>query len=305
VQSRVKIPSWATILGVLAGIGTLIGVISGIMGIVGFFGVSAAPTRGLTDEQIVATLSALSSAKDRAELQLTQYAVQEQAAANEGTRSAIDALQANLQATVAAGEAQQEAFVATQNYFSGLTATADTINAAATQSALDAGATQAAIAQVTQTPTPLPTATPPPAFVIDYRSLTGADVRLSGKGVEFSVQTAENIPDAPQGVSYVWLLDTDRNPATGQPVQDIGVDLRVAIRFDNGAWIGTVRTIADDGSQGDPLFFVNIKTNGPNASAELDADQLGLPASFDWLARSEGETEVYPFFPDAGHVTLQ
>ena len=296
--------STGTILAVLAGLGTLIGVVSGILGIVGFFGVSAAPAHGLTDEQIVATLSALQNDKDRAELQLTQYAIQGQAAANDATKAAIDKQQANFQATLDAVNAQQDAFVATQNYFSGLTATADTVNAASTQTALDAGATQAAIAQVTQTPTPLPTATPPPAVVADYRSLTGADVRVSGKSVTFSVSTAETIPDAPQGVSYVWLLDTDRDPATGQSVQDIGVDLRVAIRYDNGAWIGTVRTIAADGSQGDPLFFVNIKFNGSNASASLDADQLGLPPSFDWLARSEGETEVYPFFPESGHLSL-
>src|SRR5258706_14036888 len=101
------------------------------------------------------------------------------------------------------------------------------------------------------------------------------------------------------------MLDADGNPAAGQAVQDIGVDLRVAIKFDNDAWIGTARSVSADGSQGEPLYFVDIKVNGPNASATLDAGQLGIPFSFDWLARAEGETEVYPFFPQAGDVTLQ
>ena len=105
---RRVIPSGATILAWLGVIGTL-------LGIIGFF-VSDLPgllggnqNQGLSEQDIVSTLSALQDDKERAELQLTAIAVANQQAANLSTQQAIAQQQAEFQATVDAIRAEQEA----------------------------------------------------------------------------------------------------------------------------------------------------------------------------------------------------
>jgi hypothetical protein len=308
MQGRSRGPSWGSILAVMGVIATILGVITGLISLAQFAGQTVGGTNSanLSDQSVVATLGALQAAKDRAELQLTQYALAEQQSANQSTLNAINVVQANFQATVDAVNGKQDAFVSTQNAISGLTATADAAHAIGTQVALNAGATNAAVAQVTPTPTALPTSTPTPAPVADYRSLTGADVRgINDKKMDFSVQTAEAIPDQPPpGLAYAWLLDSDHNPATGLPVQDIGIDVRVTARFENGAWVGTLRPVQTDGSEGQALFFLDIRVNGNNLVADLDPSQMNLPASFDWVVRAQSDQETYQLFPPSGHFSL-
>jgi hypothetical protein len=322
-ETRKKLPGIGTILAWLGVIGT-------ILGIIGFF-VSDLPALlrdeppGLTEEQIVATLSALQDDKERAELQLTQIGLAEQSAANQSTQQAINQQQAGLQATLTVVAVEQAAFVATQNAIAaasatayaeqlGATATADAANAAATEAALNITATAAALAQITPTatatpsPTPLPTPAPTPVPASDHRLVVGAVIESAGGGLlGFALQTNEPIPNTPEeGLTYVWLIDRDRDPLTGLAIQDIGVDMRVAARFADGQWTGTVRTVLSDGTLSDPPFvFADIKTGGPNLSFELDPSAYGLPDRFDWVARAELRQETYPFVPSSGHNTFE
>ncbi len=311
-RRRMGLPSWATILAWLGTIGTL-------LGIIGFFLIDLPnllnpQPEGLSEENIVATFTALDDEKDQAQLQLTQIALANQQSANQATQDALNQAQVMLQATVNAVWTEQAAFLATQNAIVAASATADaataTADAVGTQAVLDVTATAAAIAQIppTETPAPtetlLPTETPAPPLVADYRAINTTEARIVQDGrIEFLVQTAEQIPDT-EGLGYVWLLDTDRNPATGIAVQDVGVDLRVAARYENGAWIGRVRVVQPDGTLGEPLLFADISISGPRVVATLDPAQLGIPLGFDFVVQSELENQSYSLFPAEGHLSL-
>ncbi|MBN1427779.1 MAG: hypothetical protein JXB07_05290 [Anaerolineae bacterium] len=298
-MTKKKVPSAGAIIGWLGAVGT-------VLGIVGFF-ISDLPdlmggSRGLSEDSIVSTLAAMQSDKERAELQLTQIYLADREAANLLTQQALDQQFATSQAILSTAHAAHEEFVATQNVFSGMTATADALNATATQVSLDAAATQAAIAQITPTHTPLPTITPTPAPVTDYRTLLMADVQPTSDGsVRFSAQALQPIPSPPpDGLAYVWLLDTDRDAQTGQPIQDIGIDARVAARFDNGAWIGTVRLVQPDGEMGGLFYGLEVSVDGPNVSV-ISSSQHALPGSFDWVIRVEVGKQVFGLWPFESH----
>jgi hypothetical protein len=310
------LPSWATLVAWLGVIGT-------ILGIVGFFisdlpGFTGTDDPGLSEESIMATFAALQGEKDQAYLQLTQIALANQQAANEATQQALAQQEANFQGTLAAIRAEQDAFLATRNAIAAASATADAANlaataaadaanATATQDVLNVTATAAFIAQITPTPTETPTLVPTPEPVNDYRALTGADVRLNNQGMlEFSAQTADVIPnEPPETLSYIWVLDTDQSAATGQEFQGLGIDMQVTVRYENGAWLGTVRRVQSDGTLGDPfLFFPDVNANGPNLTAGVSAAEMGLASLADWIARSELDGEMVSFYPLEGHGTF-
>jgi hypothetical protein len=253
----------------------------------------------MSQAEIVATLGALQSGKADAEFQLTQIAVANQQSANLSTQQALNAAQAGFQATLDAIHAEQDSFIATQNANVAAQSTANAASVFATQGALDAQATQNALAQIQ------PTATPAPVAVSDYRSLADASVSFQNNGqLDFSVKASQGIPDpAPEGLAYVWLLDTDHSAASGMQIADIGADVRVSVTASGGSWLGTVQTVASNGSLGDSFLFADIKVNGPNLSASLDPAALGIPGNFDWVARTLLGAETYPMLPESGHFS--
>jgi hypothetical protein len=301
MQGRLKIPSWATIIGWLGAIGTILGILAYFFGdFRTMLGLNKEPDI-LSQQEVIATLSAMQNDKDNAELQLTQIAVANQGAANEATSTANAQILATAQAQLDAANAAQDAFVSTQNAIAGATATQSAIE---TQAALDAAASAAAQAQVTLTPTPEPTATPIPEVVSDYRAVVGGGVQFNNKGeMEFTLQANDRIPDQ-TGLSYVWMLDTDINAATGLSMQDIGVDTIITLKFEGGAWLGTVRAVNSDGTLGEPLLFVDIKVTGNTIQATLDPTSYGLPGTFLWVARAETNGTPYQFTPSVSHNTF-
>jgi hypothetical protein len=329
----VKTPGWSTILAWVTIIGTF-------LGIIGFFisdlpGLLGKQPEGLSEDSIVATLAALQESGNLAALQLTQIALSDQLAANQATQQALDLQREAVQATATAVQAAQEAFIATQNAIVGATATIEAQNAAGTATAeaqaLEATATQEAIyaaetasaldmtataqalalitptATATPTPTSTPTPTPAPVAVSDHRLIILASVAGTGAArLVFTAQVAQPIPAAPRdGLAYVWLLDTDRDPSTGRLVQDIGVELLVAVRYEDGAWVGTVRTVKEEGAFGDPLYFLDITIGETSVTGAFKPSDMGVPNSFDWVARSELLEEVYPYYPEEGHLTFR
>ncbi|MBN1311842.1 MAG: hypothetical protein JXB30_10510 [Anaerolineae bacterium] len=288
-----------------------LGVIGTILGIFGFF-ISDLPglmggSQGLSEENIVATLAAMQSDKERAELQLTQIALADAQAANLLTQQWLGEQQATSQSILSTAQAAKDEFVATQNAISGMTATADALNATATQVALDAAATQAALAQITPTFTPMPTATAVPVAVTDYRTLFNADIRLvGGDRLKFSAQTLQSVPDnPPDGLAYVWFLDTDQNAETGQTIRDIGADARVAVKFDQDTWTGTARSLQQDGTFGQQFLLSDVSVSGPNVMAEIAQSEFELPAVLDWVIRVEIGEQTFDLWPlGEGHFTL-
>jgi hypothetical protein len=291
-------------------VGTILGVITGVISVIQYaqdaFG-GGGQDLSADQQRIYETLAAVQVANGQLSVQLTQYALAGVQSANEATANAINAQAASVQGTMGALQAKEDSLVATSNAQSAMTAAAEAVNSTATQAYLDAGATNAALSQIAPTPTDLPTATPVPEVVSDYRSLLDAAAQTSADGrIELSVQTAQNIPeDPPTGLQYVWMLDTDRNPGTGLPVQDIGVDMTMTVRFDNGAWLGTGRALLVDGAEGAPIVFTNITVEGNRLIATIDPTRFGLVGQFDWVARAQSDNEIYPLLPEASHFTIQ
>src|SRR5574341_151961 len=187
---RRVLPSWATILAWLGTIATILGIISFFL--LDLPNLLNPQPQGLSEQNIVGTLSALQDEKQQAQLQLTQIAVANQQAANQATQDANNQQQANLQATVGSIQTEQAAFLSTQNAIAAASATAvaqtATSDALGTQAVLDVTATAAAIAQIpptdtpTPTETPLPTETPIPPPVADYRALNAAEAHVLQDG---------------------------------------------------------------------------------------------------------------------------
>lgn len=306
MSRRVRGPSAGTVLAWLGVIGT-------ILGILGFF-ISDLPTlfggeaATPSSSDVVNTLVALERAKVDAEFQLTQIALDHLQAANQSTQQAIAQQQANVQATIDAAETQQADAIATSNAISAMTSTVDAANALGTQQAESMTATANALAQLAPTSTPTPTVTPAPEFVADHRSIQSASVSPGNGGLVFEMRVGHPIPDAPEeGLTYIWALDTDLNAETGAPLEDIGVDARVLVTFTGGVPLGSVVTVAEDGTTGEPLRFSDINSSGNNLGATLaNAAELGLPTTFFWSARVEvGDQTFQPFFPATGHETFQ
>lgn len=305
------LPTWAGVLAFLGIIGTILGVITGVIALVQFGQGILNPAASPADQgHVYETLAALQVASDRQSLQLTQFFLEGQNAANQGTSNAVAAQAANVQGTLSAYQAQQDAVVGTQNAIVGQTATSQAAEQAAagtaTQNYLDTGATNAALSQIAPTNTPQPTPTDTPAPVADYRSLTNASAASQPDGhISLSVQAAQDIPpQAPTGLAYVWMLDTDHNPATGLAVQDIGVDLKITARFDNGAWLGTVSAILVDGSEGPGQVFTDVTVAGNTLTVTIDPSQYNIQPSFDWLSRAQSDQETYPLIPASGHLSF-
>src|SRR5574341_1548687 len=114
IMRNVKLPSWGTVLAWLGVLGTITGLIAFIFGgnLPDLLGLT---TPGLSQEELLSTMIALQSDRADAELQLTQIAVANLAAANESTAQALDQLLSNSQATLTAVASGADSVLATQN----------------------------------------------------------------------------------------------------------------------------------------------------------------------------------------------
>ena len=314
-QLRSKIPSPGTLIAWLGVLGTIFGLVTFVLlDLPEIFGKEGGDD--LTQEEIIATIGALQNDKGNAELQLTEIALAQQQAANQETQQAIDRQQANVQATFDAIGTQQAVFVATQNAIAAasataqaevlaVTATQDAINVAATQTAENATATANFLAQITPTPTPEPTATPTPVPSSDHRLLVDSSIEMVDGLLEFALETARPIPNKPNdGLTYVWLLDIDRDIKTGLEFRELGIDVRVAVSYTDKTWVGRIRRVLPDGSLGEPQFFTEFSISGQKLFATIKPGEFGLPSSFDWFTRVEINDTIYSSFPEEEFLTF-
>ncbi len=95
---------------------------------------------------------------------------------------------------------------------------------------------------------------------------------------------------------YLWLVDTDKNQATGQTHKFVGSEYNIHVENYDGLWQGFVVGI-NEGSPGGGIGSVFI--NGNTVSITVDKTQIGSPASFNWeidtFSDSSGgdETDTY------------
>jgi hypothetical protein len=64
-----------------------------------------------------------------------------------------------------------------------------------------------------------------------------------------------------------------------------------------------VRSVADDGTLGEPFAFTDITIDGGLVQAVLDPEAVGLPTEFNWVVRAELGGETYSLLPEAGHLS--
>jgi hypothetical protein len=117
--------------------------------------------------------------------------------------------------------------------------------------------------------------------------ILGAGVRAVGSdSLQFDMRFREPVPVDPgrsTGITYLWLVDTDRNGATGQPHGPVGSEYNVRVAYNQGIWEGWVDAILPGtGVPGQPAVFVQ----GNRVSIRLARAQLGQAGRFTWGVES-------------------
>ncbi|NDJ35463.1 MAG: hypothetical protein GYB64_12420 [Chloroflexi bacterium] len=276
-----------------------IGVISGILGIIGFLIADLPALFGGNNE----SLADLQATLNAAQAELTQIALEDQAAANQATQEALAATQAAL-ATQEAGAVEGLGNLeATRNAEIALTNTQQAVEAAAATQAAAATATANAAANITPTPTLTPTLTPTPVPVTDYRDIVDAGISVIEGDLAFTVQTAAPIPSAP-AVIYVWSLDLDATAETGYMVQSVGAEARLTLRYDTDldAWIAEGATVAEDGTANVRFEAFKVQDEENTITVRVDAEDISqfLQGGFAWVVRAEESGQAFSFFPEQG-----
>src|SRR5688572_2719243 len=109
MRGRGRLPSGATIVAWLGTIATLLGIISFfILDLPNILGGGGGDPGGLSQADIISTMSALQEEKQDAQLQLTQIAVANAQAANQATQNALATQAAEFQSTLAIVRATQD-----------------------------------------------------------------------------------------------------------------------------------------------------------------------------------------------------
>lgn len=112
-----------------------------------------------------------------------------------------------------------------------------------------------------------------------YLDVISAEVIETGDSVQFSMTMAGDVPQPIEPTTYLWLIDTDKNQATGQTHKFIGSEYNIRLANYDGLWQGWIDVI-NQGSPGGGSGSVFI--NGSTVSILVKKAQIGSPASFNW-----------------------
>ncbi len=118
---------------------------------------------------------------------------------------------------------------------------------------------------------------------LDIRS---ARIEQTGGRLTFVIQTRGDIPTSlplpDDTMTYLWLLDTDENPATGQPHGELGSEfnVRAVIGQTYGGGFVDVTGAVPGGGTG------TVTVNGRTISIQIWLTQVGTPADFSWRCAS-------------------
>jgi hypothetical protein len=142
-----------------------------------------------------------------------------------------------------------------------------------------------------------------------YEDIVSAAVSQTGDGqLTFGMTTAQDIPAVPPEEDgypwFVWMLDVDRDEATG------GLnDLNVVARWnpESSTWQGALQGWSEE-HYGDLQATVAVTRTGSTVSATVDVEDLGVAGSFLWQVGTlvhvgSGEEQfagLADFAPDSG-----
>jgi len=137
---------------------------------------------------------------------------------------------------------------------------------------------------------------PPPK----QQEILSANVSQVDSKIRFEMDLSTDIPIQPtKYTAFVWNLDLDSNPNTGDLFRELGIDVRIRVAFDpdpnHGIYYGWHGYIDRYVNPRGPLPY-NI--SGRRISIDINLDELGNPSSFDWIATTITPEDVYP---DTGH----
>ncbi len=116
----------------------------------------------------------------------------------------------------------------------------------------------------------------------EYLDILSAQIAQTGTSVTFSIQTRGNIPTTPPGlvdeIVYLWLIDADIDPSTGQWHGGVGSEFNVRVAIAAGSiWGGVdVTGVLPGGGEG----TVVLQDNQVSITVELL--QIGWPTQFTW-----------------------
>jgi Tol biopolymer transport system component len=137
-----------------------------------------------------------------------------------------------------------------------------------------------------------------------YLDILEASISRAGDQLVVSMRLNGPVPsEVPGGLPYVWALDTDLNPSSGQVHNDIGSDYNLRVGYDPDpghgpyyGWHGYIDNLGE-GTASPPLdtFYINSDT----VYLWVPIADIGSPEAFDWVAFTG--VAGGDIAPDTGH----
>jgi hypothetical protein len=121
-----------------------------------------------------------------------------------------------------------------------------------------------------------------------YVDLTAARIVQHGRSATFILETRGTIPTTlPQPtdkLTYLWLIDVDRDPGTGQNHGEVGSEFNVRAvigQNDGGAFVDVTGALPGGG-------YGTLVINGNRLELTLRLDQIASPAQINWRSDAFG-----------------
>ncbi len=130
----------------------------------------------------------------------------------------------------------------------------------------------------------------PASFIVDpsgdasppHLDVLSAEVIQVDDGLQFNMTLAGNVPqivEPDHQLTYIWLVDTDQNTATGQAHRYVGSEYNVRLANYDGLWQGWVDVVnGDDPGGGAGVVFVHENT----VSMRISRGQINSTMAFNW-----------------------
>ena len=115
-----------------------------------------------------------------------------------------------------------------------------------------------------------------------FSDILAARVEQEGGLLRFVIEVRGNIPSSlplpDDSITYLWLVDADRNAATGQPHGALGSEFNVRAvvsEVSGGGWVVVTGNLPGGGPG-------SVSVAGSQITIEVGLGQIAAPADFDW-----------------------
>ena len=115
-----------------------------------------------------------------------------------------------------------------------------------------------------------------------FSDILAARVEQEGGLLRFVIEVRGAIPSSlplpEDSITYLWLVDADRNGATGQPHGTLGSEFNVRAvvsELYGGGWVDVTGTLPGGG-------FGTVEIAGSQITIDVGIGQIAAPADFDW-----------------------